>query len=147
MTPSVYDLAEKIEHTLLKPEATPFQIDRLCDEAVEHGFYGVCVNPIYISRVRARFDRHSRSQLAAISVVGFPLGANATSTKVAEAQRALDDGASELDMVACVGLLSAGEMSNVRRDIEAVARVIHSRNSPGILKVIVESANLSQSFL
>src|SRR5688500_17800867 len=111
------ELASKIEHTLLKPEATPAMIDQLCDEAVHYGFAAVCVNPISVAHCERRLES-SRSVIA--TVVGFPLGANRTDIKVAETQRAIIDGALEIDMVIRLGDLIAGNAALVSDDIAAV---------------------------
>jgi len=146
ITPS--ELARRIEHTLLKPEATSEQIDTLCDQALQYGFGSVCVNPVYVRRAAHRLDA-GRSQDAdvarpnVVSVAGFPLGASTTRTKVDEARRALDDGAREIDMVVALGALIAGDVATVRKDIEEVARVVHEAAAGGILKVILETATLT----
>jgi deoxyribose-phosphate aldolase len=149
-------VAACIEHTLLKPEATPDQIDRLCDEAVEHVLFAVCVNPVYVPRAVQRIDlsalpRTAQTERTAgqtkripivVSVAGFPLGATTAETKADEARRALDHGAREVDMVVHLGALRAGDLQAVRRDIETVARVVHRASPPGLLKVILETAAL-----
>ncbi len=120
----------------------------LCDEALQHGFFGVCINPVFVSRAAKRMGESS-SRLAngnlprIISVVGFPLGASRTETKVEEARRAIGDGASEIDMVIHIGALLAGDNRAVRSDIEGVANVVHGDSSTHILKVILETAALS----
>lgn len=134
------DIASAIEHTLLKPEATTSQIDQLCDEAMEHGFRAVCVNPIYVSQAAQRLK--SSSTTGVVSVVGFPLGATYSETKAEEARRALGDGATEIDMVVALGALIDGKRDHVRRDIENLARVVHDPYS-AILKVILETATLT----
>ena len=140
MTPR--ELAASIEHTLLKPEATPAAIDRLCDEAVQYGFVAVCVNPIWVKRCAERLAAGSPVRIA--SVVGFPLGVSRTDTKVDEARRAIDDGAVEFDMVARLGDLVARNTAAVRDDIAAVAEAVH-RACPGhVLKVILETAALTE---
>lgn len=143
------ELARRIEHTLLAPEATPVQIDRLCDEAIRHGFIGVCVNPIHVRRAAARLAMHrpdsgDGSGPFVVSVAGFPLGASMTVTKADEARRAMDDGAVEIDMVAPLGALVAGDGAAVRRDIEALAAVVHRAHPAGRLKVILETAALTR---
>jgi deoxyribose-phosphate aldolase len=152
MTITAVEMAEMIDHTLLQPEATGEQIDLLCDQALEYGFGAVCVNPVYVRRAVERLSATgglSRSacggsaQVRVVSVAGFPLGASTTATKVDEARRALDAGAVEIDMVASLGALVAGDQKSVRRDIEAVARVVHRIRSEGILKVILETAALT----
>src|SRR5262245_62939173 len=104
------ELASKIDHTVLKPEATPATIDHLCAEAKENGFIAVCVNPLYV----ARCVQHLRgSEVLVASVVGFPLGASRTDIKVEETRRAIGDGAVEIDMVVAIGELLAGNLSHV----------------------------------
>ena len=138
------DVAARIEHTLLKPEATPGQIDLLCDQAVEYGFVGVCVNPIYVGRAAERLRTHATARVRVVSVAGFPLGANLSAAKADEARRALDSGADEIDMVAPLGALAAGDGKSVRSDIEAVAHVVHGFSAGKLLKVILETAALSE---
>lgn len=135
------EIAKRIEHTLLRAEATADQIDALCTEAVEFGFAGVCVNPIFVAQVVRRLS--TNPAIRVVTVIGFPLGANRTEIKEAEARRALDDGASEIDMVGQLGALIAGDQRAVRADIEATARVVHRANPPGLLKVILETAALT----
>lgn len=133
-------LACCIDHTLLKPEATPDMIDRLCDEAVEHGFAIVCVNPIWVARSARRL---ARSTTRVCAVVGFPLGASRTESKVDETRRAIGDGAFEIDMVIRVGDLIAGNGTVVRDDMAAVADVVHAASPNHLLKVILETAALT----
>jgi deoxyribose-phosphate aldolase len=132
------DVAGMIDHTLLKPEATPQDIDKLCQEAIRCGFKSVCVNPIYVARA-AKALRGSKPVVC--TVIGFPLGATTTQTKVLEARRALRDGAKELDMVIAIGLLKAGEHDAVYKDIRALAET--ARESGALLKVIIETALLT----
>lgn len=145
MTPA--ELARHIDHTLLKPEATPGNIDLLCEQAVIYGFYSVCVNPVNVRHAVARMDALTRQGSGGgaplvISVSGFPLGASGSSVKAEEARHALNEGAREIDMVANIGALRAGDGRTVRADIEAVARVVHA--VPGaLLKVILETRALS----
>lgn len=146
MTLSAADIAKTIEHTLLKPEATPSQVDALCDEAVEHGFVGVCVNPVYVSRVARRIDQSAasgRHRPKVVSVIGFPLGCSLTDMKCEETRRAIGDGADEIDMVVHVGALVALDKSAVKSDISAIAHVVHQKKPGGILKVILETSALS----
>lgn len=140
------ELASAIEHTLLCAEAVPGEIDSLCEQAARYGFAGVCVNPVYVRRVAeslARLPTGSRRP-AVVTVVGFPLGANLTETKSDDARRAIDEGAEEIDMVVHLGALRSGDARAVRDDIEAVARVVHGRSEPGVLKVILETAALGR---
>lgn len=131
------ELASRIDHTLLKPEARPEDIDRLCREAVEWRFYAVCVNPSYVARaVRAL----AGSPVKVASVVGFPLGATTALTKVVEAVEAVAAGATEIDMVGPVGLLLGGDTKGFAEHIRAVAKAIGPAT---VLKVILETGLLS----
>lgn len=135
------DIASRIEHTLLKPEATPDDIDRLCDEAARWGLFAVCVNPLHVARAARRLEN---AATIVVSVAGFPLGATHTATKVDEARRAIDDGAREIDMVARIGDLRAGDRAAVRDDIYAVACAVHASSPHHRLKVILETAALTE---
>ncbi len=135
------ELAYMIDHTLLKPEATAGMIDRLCAEAAEYRFAAVCVQPIWIRRC-ARLLQGTTVKVA--SVAGFPLGGHRTDIKVDEAVRALEDGAEEIDMVIRLGDLTAGETAVVTDDIAAVAEAVHRTLPHGILKVILETAALTE---
>jgi deoxyribose-phosphate aldolase len=132
------DLARYIDHTLLKPDTTASQIDRLCEEALEYGFASVCVNPVWVRRC---ISRVRGSQVKVTSVVGFPLGANAPEIKLMEARRALRDGAREIDMVINIGALKAGDHELVERDIAGV--VDACREVGAVSKVIIEAVALS----
>ena len=132
------DLARFIDHTLLRPDATAADIDRLCEEAREFEFAAVCVNPTWVRRC-AQNLRGSTVRVA--SVVGFPFGAGTTEVKALEARRAMRDGAREIDMVINVGALRSGDHDLVRRDIEKVADAC--REAGAICKVIIETALLS----
>lgn len=132
------DIAKFIDHTLLKPEATPAEIDKLCQEAKEFHFAAVCVNPPYVKRCA---DHLRGTDVAVAAVVGFPLGAHTTETKVFETQDAIADGASEIDMVLNIGALKAKEDAVVREDIRAVCQAAHHGNA--IVKVIIEAALLT----
>jgi deoxyribose-phosphate aldolase len=134
------ELAHRIDHTVLKPEATPAAIDQLCDEAREHGFIAVCVNPLYVARCVRRLEG---SGVLVASVVGFPLGASRTDIKVDETRRAIADGAVEIDMVIAVGELIAGNTSFIRDDIAALAHEVHGASGRAELKVILETAALT----
>lgn len=132
------DLARHIDHTLLKPEATAAEIDRLCDEAREHRFAAVCVNPVWVKRAA---ERLRGSDVAVASVVGFPLGASLPEVKAMEARRALRDGAREIDMVLNIGALKSGDHALVERDVALVSDAC--REAGAINKVILETALLS----
>lgn len=131
-------LASLIDHTLLKPEATRASILQLCSEAKDHLFASVCVNPYWI---RLAVDELTTSPVRVCTVVGFPLGANQTRTKLAEAQAALAEGATELDMVINVGALRSHDDSTVFREIFDMADLAHTAGA--ILKVILETSLLT----
>lgn len=129
-----------IDHTLLKPDATVEQIDRLCAEAREHVFASVCVLPWYVERAA---DMLADSPVATCTVIGFPLGGTFMQTKVAEAMLAMDHGATELDMVINISALKSGRLDVVEADIAAVVSAVHGRK--GIVKVIVETCLLTEA--
>lgn len=135
-----HELARLIDHTILKPEATGNQIDRLCGEAIQHGFFAVCVNPVHVARAAAAL---AGTSTAVASVAGFPLGANLTTTKVEESRRAIGQGAVEVDMVIDVAALTAGDLARVTDDVAAVAQAVHDGGAEHVLKVILETAALS----
>lgn len=139
--PSVYPqgVATLIDHTLLKPEATRADIDRLCGEAREYGFATVCVNPTWV-RHCANALQGARARVC--TVVGFPLGATLPEVKALEARRVIEDGASEVDMVLNIGALKSGLYPLVHDDIEAVTAVC--RRLGAISKVIIETALLTE---
>lgn len=132
------DLAGFIDHTLLKPDATAAEIDRMCEEAREYEFASVCVNPAWIARVASNLRGTS---VKACSVVGFPLGATTPHIKAMEARRALRDGAAEIDMVINIGALKSGDLDLVERDIVGVADAC--REAGAVCKVIIETALLT----
>jgi deoxyribose-phosphate aldolase len=137
--PDGTSMAEWIDHTLLKPEAMPAQVEQLCREALEYHFAAVCVNPLFVE-LCARMLQGSGVKVC--SVIGFPLGATPARVKVAETRACLEMGAVEIDMVLAVGLLRAGELEAVRDDIQAVREAAHAQGA--ILKVIFENALLDQ---
>lgn len=131
------ELARMIDHTLLRPTASREEIIRLCDEAKEYGFASVCVNPCYVSLAAQRLRL---TNVKVCSVVGFPLGANRPDAKVFEAERAISDGAQEIDMVANIGALKSGDHELVKRDI---AGVVEACRAVVVSKVIIEAALLT----
>lgn len=131
------NIASLIDHTILKPDATADDVRRICAEARQYRFASVCVNPYWVPLVASEL---AESSVKTCSVVGFPLGANATAIKAAEAEQAIRDGANEIDMVLNVGELKAGNDGAVHADIQAVSQVC--RSGGAILKVILETALL-----
>ncbi len=130
-------IAALIDHTLLRPDATASDIRTLCEEARQYSFASVCVNPYWVSLAAVEL---AGTPVKVCTVVGFPLGANATAIKVAEAEAALLSGALEIDMVLNIGELRGENYDAVRRDIEAVVLAAH--NGRAIVKVILETALL-----
>lgn len=137
------NLNRYIDHTLLKPEATPDDIKRLCQEAAQYNFYSVCVNPPYVKLAADTLKELNANSVKVAAVCGFPLGASTTSAKVYEASEACDNGAAEIDMVINVGLLKAGCDDKVKEDISQVSEAVHSKG--GILKVIIETCLLNDT--
>ncbi len=131
-------IARYIDHTLLKPEATADQIDRLCAEALEHNFASVCVNPTYVRQCAGQLRG---SSVAVCTVIGFPLGTHVTAVKVFETRQALEDGASEVDMVINVGAIKSNRWEIVTDDIRQVVEAAHAGQA--LCKVILETALLS----
>ena len=131
-------VAQLIDHTLLKPEATRAQVDQLCREAAEHRFATVCVNPAWVATCASLLRG---TPVLVCSVVGFPLGATTADVKAYETRRVIFDGAREVDMVINVGALKSGDLRTVERDIDAVAQPC--RECGVVSKVIIEAALLS----
>ena len=138
MTPTDGSMAHMIDHTLLKPDATQDEVAQLAYEARKYKFASVCVNPSYV-KLSAQLLKGSEVDVC--TVVGFPLGATPTDVKVFEAQQAIREGATEIDMVINVGALKSKDYELVDTDIASVARACHAGNA--ILKVIIEAALLS----
>ncbi len=132
------NLAQYIDHTVLKPDVPPEKIDTLCDEAMQYHFAAVCINPVWVQRAAQRV-RGSGVKVA--SVVGFPLGANVPEIKAMEARRAIRDGAREIDMVINIGALKGGDRELVQRDIAGVSDAC--REVGAINKVIIEACYLT----
>ncbi len=136
ITGGTHRMADFVDHTLLKAEATRADIDKLCAEAAEHRFAAVCVNPTWVGTCA---ERLAGSGVAVATVVGFPLGATTSRAKAAEAREAVASGADEVDMVVALGRLKSGDWAYVEDDIRAVVEA----SRPSIVKVILESAALT----
>jgi deoxyribose-phosphate aldolase len=130
------DIAARIDHTLLKPEAGRADIRRACDEARVHGFATVCLNSAWIP-LAANLLKGSRS--LPIAVVGFPLGASSTAAKAFETRQAISDGAREIDMVLSIGALKSEDYETAFKDIQSVVEAAH----PYPVKVILETSALN----
>ncbi len=131
------DIAGLIDHTILKADATRHDVLKVCAEALEYKFASVCVNAYWVPLVAHQLEG---SPVKVCTVVGFPLGATSTESKVYEATSAIRQGAQEVDMVLNVGELRSGDLESVKVDIAAVAEACHSNGA--ILKVILETALL-----
>lgn len=135
MTPG--KLAAYFDHTILNPAATKDAVILACKEAQEYGFFSVCVNPVHVRRVGHHL---AGSKIKVCCVVGFPLGANMSEIKAAEAKRAIDDGAHEIDMVINIGALIENDIDRVEADIKAVVAAARGH----LVKVIIETCLLNQ---
>jgi deoxyribose-phosphate aldolase len=137
-------LAKTIDHTLLKAIATADQVRELCAEARKFGFASVCVNPYWVSLCAKEL---SGSEVLVCTVIGFPLGANLSETKAAEARLAVSQGAREVDMVINLGAAKAGDWKAVEEDIRGVVAAAGEASSHGdaLVKVIIETCYLSDA--
>jgi len=131
------NLENYIEHTLLKPDALLNDVKVLIDEAVNHKFCGVCINPLYVNFAKEYLEENP---LKIVTVIGFPLGANLSSVKAFEVQKALEDGADELDMVIDIGAIKDKNYKRAENDIKAVVDSAEGK----FVKVILETDLLSR---
>ena len=129
------EILSKVDHTLLKADASWESIVRLCEEAEEYHTASVCIPPCYVKRVRERFEK-----LVICTVIGFPLGYQVTEVKVAEAKKALEDGASEIDMVINIGDAKGGRFDAVTEEIRTLKKAVGDH----VLKVIIETCYLTE---
>ena len=136
--PGDLTLANMIDHTLLKPDATQQEVAQLCFEARKHSFASVCVNPTWVGLCAQLLQA---SPVKVCTVIGFPLGATSSETKAFETKTAIDQGATEIDMVINIGALKARDLELVAKDIRGVVNAAHSRGI--IVKVIIETALLT----
>lgn len=127
-----------IDHTLLKPEATQDQIEKLCQEAKQYDFASVCVNPYWVPFCK---EELKDSDVKVCTVIGFPLGATSSASKAFETAHAIEQGADEVDMVMNIGELLAGHDQAVQKDIEAVVQAAQGK----IVKVILETCLLNDA--
>ncbi|MDH7598693.1 MAG: deoxyribose-phosphate aldolase [Sedimentisphaerales bacterium] len=133
-------LAAAIEHTLLLPTATGDQIERHCEQAIEYGFHGVCINSRWIDLAA---DKLQGTGVKAVTVVDFPLGASSTEVKVANVRQAIFEGADEVDMVADLAAIVEGDSKYILAQLRSVMRVCRAMRPSVILKVIIETAALT----
>ena len=132
------NIAAKIDHTMLKPDAMPSEITELCEEARKYHFASVCVNPAYVSLCSSLLKG---TEVRVCTVVGFPLGANTIEVKSFETEQAIQNGATEIDMVINVGRLKAGDYEYVEKDVTQVVNI--SKKNGALVKVIIEAALLT----
>lgn len=130
------EIMKHVDHTQLKAFATWEDIQKLCDEAVEYQTASVCIPPCYIQRVKEAYGE----QINICTVVGFPLGYSVTEAKIAETKKALEDGASEIDMVINISDVKNGDYAAVEKEIAALKEVVGDK----ILKVIIETCYLTE---
>lgn len=134
------NLANHIEHTLLKATATKEDIIQLCKEAEDNGFHGVCVPPYYVQVAKKTLG--PKSHVKVVTVVGFPLGYSTVGAKVEEVKKAFIEGADEIDMVMNIAAYKSGDSTAFTNDVSSVATACHLQNK--IVKVIIETAYLSK---
>ncbi|MDR6122309.1 deoxyribose-phosphate aldolase [Bacillus sp. SLBN-46] len=132
------NVAAMIDHTLLKPEATKEQVEKLCQEAIENKFFSVCVNPVW---VRTSKELVKNSGVKVCTVIGFPLGASTSETKAFETKNAIENGADEVDMVINIGALKGQNDTLVESDIRAV---VEAAKGKALTKVIIETSLLTK---
>ncbi|MCM3705211.1 MULTISPECIES: deoxyribose-phosphate aldolase [Cytobacillus] len=131
------NVAKMIDHTLLKADATKDQIEKICAEAKEYNFASVCVNPTW---VKLSSDLLKGTEVKVCTVIGFPLGASTPETKAFETKNAIENGATEVDMVINIGALKGGDNELVERDIRAV---VDAAKGKALTKVIIETCLLT----
>ncbi|MCP3025632.1 deoxyribose-phosphate aldolase [Halobacillus sp. A5] len=132
------NLAKLIDHTQLKPDTTKEKIEQICKEARDNSFMSVCVNPYWVSYCKELLDG---TDVKVCTVIGFPLGATTTETKVFETRQAIENGATEVDMVINVGELKSGNIEFVLQDIQSVVNEAEGR---ALVKVIIETSLLTE---
>lgn len=137
ITDTFGNISKTIDHTLLKADATKKEIEKLCHEAKQYGFASVCINP---SRVKQAAELLRSTDVKVCTVIGFPLGANATEVKAFETKTAIEHGATEVDMVINIGALKDGDFETVEKDIKAVTA---SAQGKALVKVIIETSLLT----
>ena len=136
------EIASYLEHTLLRPDASPEQIKQLCQEALDFGFKGVCIPPYYVGQAVQWLENKAPK---IITVVGFPMGYATIAAKVEEVKRAVDEGADEIDVVANLAAIKDKRWSYVYNDIDSVTRATHLKGRT--IKIILEMGLLNQEEL
>lgn len=137
-TTEISTLAGHIDHTMLRPDCNQQDIISLCEQAIEHQFYAVCVPPYYVQLAKKTIKK---APVKIVTVVGFPFGYSTVASKVEETKKAIISGADEIDMVMNIAAFKAGDYAAVQNDIQAVITACHLQNKQ--CKVIIETAYLS----
>lgn len=132
------NIGSMIDHTILKPEATKAEIEKLCKEAMEYKFKAVCVNPYYVKLSK---ELLGKSDVKVATVIGFPLGASTKEVKAFETQDAIKNGADEIDMVINIAALKDADFQTVKEDIEGVVKAAKNKAK---VKVIIETSLLNR---
>lgn len=135
------ELANYIEHTILRPDTTLADVRKVCEEAIQYQFAGVCIPPLYVRDARRIIGDMSKIRLA--TVVGFPMGYTAIAAKSEEIKRAIDEGTDDIDAVINISALKSDNWNHVTHDIDSVARATHMRGKT--LKLILECGYLSEA--
>lgn len=135
-------LAEKIDHTILKPDCTLEEIKGVCEEAKSNGFFSVCIPPFYVKDAAQCLEN---TPVKVTTVIGFPMGYATTPAKVEEIKRAIDDGADEVDAVVNICAIKSGNWNYVRNDIDSMTRIAHLRGKH--IKIILETGLMTQEEL
>lgn len=133
------EIKKHIEHTVLKANTSVEDIKKLCKDAIDNDFFGVCVPPYFVKLAKTELND---SDVKIVTVIGFPLGYSTTPSKVEEAKKAIDEGADEIDMVINIAALKENDEVYVYNDISTVCNVVHIKDSK--LKVIIETALLTK---
>lgn len=133
------DIHKAIEHTILKPDCTIDDIRRLCEEALQYNFYGVCVPPYFVKDA-ARF---LNEQAKVVTVVGFPMGYSNVPAKVEEVKRALDEEADEIDAVVNICAIKSNNWNYIKNELDSIARAVSMRGK--VLKLIIETGLLTKA--
>ena len=131
------ELCKLVDHTILKPDAARADVKKICKEAKAYGFASVCINPVHVAYAAELLHE---SPVNVCTVIGFPLGANTSVIKAAEAKEAIANGADEVDMVINIGAAKEHDYETVKKDVEAVRAVVDPAH---ILKVIIETCLLT----
>lgn len=133
------EIRNYIEHTTLKADTSKEDIKRICQEAIDNKFHGVCIPPYYVKTAKSELKD---TAISIVTVVGFPLGYSTTPSKVEEAKKAIDDGATEIDMVINIAALKEKDYAYVANDINTITTLVHIKAAK--IKVIIETALLNK---